>query len=87
MGIAGQGAPTGFANGGTVDVHRDIAAIDVASDGGCMRMSVVRAKARILPLRAEVMENDPLGSEAIAPLGNAWMLIVVAPARTARAAT
>jgi ureidoglycolate lyase len=43
-------------------------------------MSVVRAKARILPLRIEVMENHPLGSQAIAPLGNAWMLIVVAPA-------
>ena len=39
-----------------------------------MCMSVVRAKARILPLRIEVMENHPLGSEAIAPLGNAWML-------------
>jgi ureidoglycolate lyase len=75
-----SGAPTGLANGGTVDVHRDIAAIDVASDGGRVCMSVVRAKARILPLRIEVMENHPLGSQAIAPLGNAWMLIVVAPA-------
>ena len=69
-----------MANGGTVDVHRDIAAIDVASDGGRVCMSVVRAKARILPLRVEVMENHPLGSQAIAPLGNARMLIVVAPA-------
>ena len=73
-------APTGLANGGTVDVHRDIAAIDVASDGGRVCLSVVRAKARILPLRIEVMENHPLGSQAIAPLGNASMLIVVAPA-------
>jgi len=43
-------------------------------------LSVVRAKARILPLRIEIMEKHPLGSQAIAPLGNAWMLIVVAPA-------
>ena len=68
-----------MANGRTVDVHRDIAAIDVASDGGRVCMSVVRAKARSLPLWIEVMENHPLGSQAIAPLGNAWMLIVVAP--------
>ena len=75
-----RGAPTGFANNGTVELHRDIAAIDVSADGGRVCVSVVRAKGRALPFRIEVMESHPLGSQAIAPLGTASMLIVVAPA-------
>ena len=75
-----RGAPTGFANNGTVELHRDIAAIDVSADGGRVCVSVVRAKGRALPFRIEVMESHPLSSQAIAPLGTACLLIVVAPA-------
>jgi ureidoglycolate lyase len=75
-----RGAATSFANNGTIEVHRDIARIDVAADGGRACLSVVRAKGRTLPFRIEVMENHPLGSQAITPLGTAQMLIVVAPA-------
>jgi ureidoglycolate lyase len=39
-----SGAPTGFANGGAVEVHRDIAAIDVTARGGRVCVSVVRTK-------------------------------------------
>ena len=74
-----SGAPTSFANNGTVEVHRDVARIDVAHDGGRACLSVVRAKGGTLPLRIEVMESHPLGSQAIAPLGAASMLVVVAP--------
>ena len=75
-----SGAPTSLANNGAVEVHRDIAAIDVSTNGGRVCLSVVRAKGRALPLRIEVMESHPLGSQAIAPLGGASMLVVVAPA-------
>jgi ureidoglycolate lyase len=75
-----SGAPTEFANNGAVEVHRDIAAIDVSTDGGRVCLSLVRAKGRALPLRIEVMESHPLGSQAITPLGDASMLVVVAPA-------
>jgi ureidoglycolate lyase len=75
-----SGAPTGLANDGTVEVHRDIARIDVAADGGSVCLSVVRVKGRAPPFLIEVMESHPLGSQAIAPLGTASMLIVVAPA-------
>jgi ureidoglycolate lyase len=77
--IDASGAPTGLANGGTVEVHRDIAKIDVSA-AGRVCLSVVRAKGSALPFRIEVMESHPLGSQAIAPLGAASMLIVVAPA-------
>jgi ureidoglycolate lyase len=75
-----SGPPTNFANNGTIEVHRDVAGIDVVAGGGRVCLSVVRAKSRALPFRIEVMESPPLGSQAIAPLGNASMLIVVAPA-------
>jgi ureidoglycolate lyase len=74
-----SGVPTGFANGGAVEVHRDIAAIDVAAEGGRICVSVVRAKGATLPFRVEVMERHPLGSQVIAPLGDGHMLVVVAP--------
>lgn len=73
------GPPTGFANGGAVEVHRDIAAIDANAEGGRVCVSVVRARRATLPLRLEVMERHPLGSQVIAPLGDARMLVVVAP--------
>ena len=73
-----SGAPTGFANGGAIEVHRDISAIDIAPEGRVC-VSVVRAKGATLPLRLEVMERHPLGSQVIAPLGDGHMLVVVAP--------
>jgi ureidoglycolate lyase len=74
-----SGRPTGVANGGAAEVHRDVAAIDVNAHGGRVCVSVVRVRACLLPLRIEVMERHPLGSQAISPLGDASMLVVVAP--------
>jgi ureidoglycolate lyase len=73
-------APTSLANNGTIEVHRDVAVVDVAARRGRVCLSVVRAKGRALPFRIEAMECHPLGSQAIAPLGTAFLLIVVAPA-------
>ena len=77
--LEASGAPTDFANGGAVEVHRDIAAIDVTARGGRVCVSVVRTKRATLPLRLEVMERHPLGSQVIAPLGDGRMLVIVAP--------
>ena len=74
-----SGAPTNLANGGAVAVHRDIAVIDIAAEDGRVCVSVVRAKGATWPLRLEVMERHPLGSQVIAPLGDGHMLVVVAP--------
>jgi ureidoglycolate lyase len=74
-----SGRPTGVANAGAAEVHRDIAAIDVSAQGGRVCVSVVRIRASPPPLRIEVMERHPLGSQAISPLGDASMLVVVAP--------
>jgi ureidoglycolate lyase len=66
-----------LANNGAVQVHRDVAAIDVGAQDGRVCVSVVRTRACALPLRIEVMERHPLGSQAIAPLGGVGLLIVV----------
>jgi len=75
-----SGAPHELANGGAAEIYRDLARVDVEAAGGRVSVSVVRAAAHALPLRIEVMERHPLGSQAFAGLaGGAW-LVVVAPA-------
>jgi ureidoglycolate lyase len=75
-----SGSPTDLANGAAAQVHRDIAAIDVAADGGRVSVSVVRTAPTPLPLRIVVMERHPLGSQTFVPLAGAEYLVVVAPA-------
>jgi ureidoglycolate lyase len=75
-----SGSPTDLANGGAVEVHRDIAAIDVAANGGRVSVSVARTAPTPLPLHIAVMERHPLGSQAFVPLNGVEYLIIVAPA-------
>jgi ureidoglycolate lyase len=78
--IDASGTPSVLANGGAARVFRDIAAVDVASDGGRVCISLVRTAPTPLPLRIAVMERHPLSSQAFAPLGGAEYLVIVAPA-------
>lgn len=78
--IDASGNPSYLANGGAAQVHRDIAAVDLAADGGRVCVSVVRTAPTALPLRITVMERHPLGSQAFVPLDGAECLVVVAPA-------
>ena len=71
--------PSALANGGAAEVHRDVAALDFAANGGRISISVVRTAPTPLPLRVAVMERHPLGSQAFVPLGGAEYLVIVAP--------
>jgi ureidoglycolate lyase len=74
-----SGSPSDLANGGAAEVYRDIAAIDVAVNGGRVSVSVVRTAPTPLPLRIAVMERHPLGTQAFVPLNGAEYLVIVAP--------
>ena len=53
---------------------------DVDLDGGDVSISIVRCRAETaLPLRVDMVERHPLGSQAFVPLQPCRMIIVVAP--------
>ena len=57
----------------------DLCRIDIA-DGGHLAMSVARCRTpTALPLRVDIVERHPLGSQAFVPLQRSRMVIVVAP--------
>jgi ureidoglycolate lyase len=74
-----RGTPDEIANGGAAEVFRELATADVEAEGGRLRFSVVRTRPRALPLRVEVMERHPLGSQLFSPLAGADWLVIVAP--------
>jgi len=57
----------------------DLCKIDIAI-GGHLAMSVARCRTpTALPLRVDIVERHPLGSQAFVPLQRSRMVIVVAP--------
>ncbi|MGI9232673.1 MAG: ureidoglycolate lyase [Woeseiaceae bacterium] len=57
----------------------DLCDIDI-SEGGRIAMSVARCRtATSLPLRIDIMERHPLGSQAFVPLQPCEMVVVVGP--------
>lgn len=67
-------------NRGTVERFHDLASVDVGDDGRVL-ISIVEARhASGVPVRVEIVERHPLGSQAFMPLGEAVMCVVVAPA-------
>lgn len=57
----------------------DLCKVDIA-DGGPVTMSVARCRtATVLPLRIDLVERHPLGSQAIVPLQRSTLVVVVAP--------
>jgi ureidoglycolate lyase len=66
-------------NGGTCERYHDLAKVDVADGGGHTLINVFRGQARALPLRIEMLERHPLGSQAFIPLSDRDYLVVVAP--------
>ena len=57
----------------------DLCKVDIAK-GGHLAMSVARCRtATALPLRIDMVERHPLGSQAFVPLQRCKMVIVVAP--------
>jgi ureidoglycolate lyase len=66
-------------NGGTTTRFHDLAAVDVASEGGRPLISIFRGKPFALPVTIAMMERHPLGSQAFVPLHDWPFLVVVAP--------
>jgi ureidoglycolate lyase len=78
--IDASGSPDALANGGLAQLYRDLARIDVETGGGRVAVNVVRTTPRELPLRIEVMERHPLGSQLFASLKGGDWLVLAAPA-------
>ncbi len=75
-----SGKPDIVANGGLAELYRDLAHVDVATGGGRVGVNVVRTAPRVLPLRVEVMERHPLGSQAFFTIKGGDWLVLAAPA-------
>jgi ureidoglycolate lyase len=67
-------------NNGTTQKFADLARIDVSADGGRTCVSIYRATPYKLPLKIEMLERHPLGTQLFMPLKREPFLIVVAPA-------
>ena len=70
-------------NRGFAQRYHDLARIDVASENGHVVVSIFRAAPRSLPLKLELLERHPLGTQAFMPLSQHPYLVVVAMSATA----
>jgi ureidoglycolate lyase len=66
-------------NAGFAQRFHNLATVDVARAGGTPIMSIVRAKPRQFPLRLQLLERHPLGSQAFVALAATPFMVVVAP--------
>jgi ureidoglycolate lyase len=67
-------------NEGSTERYHDLAAVDVAEQGGRTLVNIFRAQPRALPFEVRMLERHPLGSQAFVPLSRLPYLVVVAPA-------
>lgn len=67
-------------NGGRTERYHDVAAIQIEGSQARPIVSIFRCKPVTLPLRIEMLERHPLGSQAFMPLANRPYLVVVAEA-------
>jgi ureidoglycolate lyase len=74
--IEARGAPDKIINQGLCGRHNDLAKLDFGD--GRAGISLFDAKARHLPLRVEMVERHPEGSQAFIPLDGARFVVVVA---------
>lgn len=73
-----EGAPDRIINQGLCGRYHDRARLDFGA-GGRAGVSVFRAEARALPLRLDMVERHPEGSQAFIPMSADPFLVVVAP--------
>jgi ureidoglycolate lyase len=64
-------------NRGEAIRYHDLAAVDVAAEGGRALISIFRARALTLPMKLWMLERHPLGSQAFMPLSPHPYLVVV----------
>ncbi len=85
--IETKGAGQLLINAGTTTRFHDLAALDVAEQGGRPLLSIFRGQPFIFPIEITMMERHPLGSQAFFPLANRPFLVVVAPDENGRPGT
>lgn len=66
-------------NEGYTERFHDLANIDVEDENGRAIVSIFRSTPLTLPIKIEMMERHPLGSQAFMPLSQQPYLVVVAP--------
>ncbi len=71
-------APDRIINQGLCGRWHDLARLDFGQDGRA-GISLFRAEPRALPLRLEMLERHPDGSQAFIPMGTDPFLVIVAP--------
>lgn len=77
--IEGSAGTAVSINDGTTIRHDDLALIDIGGDGGRPIVSIFESRPYGFPLKIEMLERHPLGSQAFVPLDGNPFLIVVAP--------
>jgi len=75
--LSAEGTPDMIINGGKCGRHHDLAALDFGE--GKAGISIFNATPYALPLKLEMVERHPLGSQAFLPLSADPFLVVVAP--------
>lgn len=76
--IEAAGPPDAVINRGMVERFTDLARLDFAA-GGRANISLFRGRPYALPLRLDLMERHPLGSQAFLPMSGDPFLVIVAP--------
>jgi len=66
-------------NNGYAKRFDDIAKIDTSSDNGQTTISIFSALKRSFPMKIDMMEKHPLGSQAFIPMKETTFLTLVAP--------
>ncbi len=73
-----SGAPTMMINGGMCGRFHDLAHLEFA-DGGRAGISIFQAQGYQLPLKLEMVERHPIGSQAFLPVAWSPFLVIVCP--------
>lgn len=76
--IETDGAAYSIINGGYTLRFNDLAKVDVGAESGHPLISIFRCQPRPHPVRLELLERHPLGSQAFIPLGDFIWYVVVA---------
>jgi ureidoglycolate lyase len=66
-------------NAGTCTRYHDLARVEASGEDGRVLFNLFEGQAWHAPVRIDLLERHPLGSQAFYPLDGARMLIVVAP--------
>ncbi|MGH6860513.1 MAG: ureidoglycolate lyase, partial [Phyllobacterium sp.] len=74
-----NGADSFSINHGMCTRYHDLAKVETAGENARPLISLLRGKPYELPLRLDMVERHPLGSQAFVPLSPHAFLVVVAP--------